>query len=135
MASCAMSKEAVRGMNVEMIRPDSSRKPDSAIARTSSIPRACQDLRGRRLPFQLADLHAAFHPSTSRRDAGCPGNGLVQVFAVQNVVPGKLLLGFGKGAVAGQQFAILGANGLGRARRTKRLCAFEDSFVASIAHH
>src|SRR5258708_1194837 len=99
MASSARSKEPASRMRVAMIRPDSRRKIDSTMAPGSAIADAGMvygrfgKLRPHRHFANRTNLHASVLPTASRGNPGGPVNGLVQVFAVQDVVTGQLLFG------------------------------------------
>src|SRR5258706_8070104 len=97
-ASSARSKEPETRIKLAMIRPDSCRKTDSAADRMSAIQRA--SMTGDRLRFrargkarQRANLDTAFASLARGRNLRRPLYSLVEILAIEDVIPGQLLLG------------------------------------------
>src|SRR6516225_7291855 len=57
-----------------------------------------------------ADFHAAGSATAACGNLGSPFQGFIEIGAVENVVAGKLLLGFGKRPVGHERFSVLEAN-------------------------
>src|SRR6266404_9174350 len=108
MASSARSKECETRMRPAMIRPDSSRKTASAVARRSSMH--C---------IGLADLPDRPHFNVSRaaatggRDLRRPLESFVEVLAIEDVISGELLFSLGEGAVSHEDLAVLHTHNCG----------------------
>src|SRR5215831_17626454 len=85
-------------------------------------------------PGERANLNA-FRFATRRADSSGPGNGLVEIFAIENVISAELLLGLRKGTVRDHGLSFTATNSSGGSRRGKRLRDFEDAMVASLFHN
>src|SRR5258708_5754140 len=64
-----------------------------------------------------------------------PLNGVVQVFAIQDVVSRELLFGFREGAVGRERFSVLDTDGGGGRSRLQRLGALKNSLLARFVHY
>src|SRR5919201_1360460 len=138
-ASSARSNDPETRMSAAMIRPDSSRKTRSTALRASAIQcisvlRRVLLLLTRKLP-QRADLDAAFAATTARWDLGRPGNRLVKVFAIKDVVAGQLFFGFGKRPISRKDNPIFPADSRRRRGRMKRLGPAEHAPPAGLIHY
>src|SRR5439155_24310845 len=102
-ASSARSNEPHSRIRLAMIRPCSWRNTDSTVALASGISARRWLPRGKF--HHRADLDAARAALAPRRNSGSPGNRLVEILAVENVVPGELPLGFREGSVMNQRLA------------------------------
>src|SRR5262249_15479010 len=110
-ASSARSKDPEMPMRLAIIRPDSSRKTDSAARRVSSIQSRILDpgprLGAGVLKSHRTNLDATRVSLTFGGYLSCPLDRLIQIRAIHDVVPGKMLLGFRERAIEDQGFAIL----------------------------
>src|SRR5262245_38682233 len=138
-ASSARSKEPEIRIRAARMRPDSLRNTASAAERASAISRGRRARgglplgRGRHTEHR-ANLDRSFHALTACRNPRGPIDGFVEILAVGYVETGKLLLGFGEGAIREESFAILDAHrGRGRTGR-EWLGRHEDSFARSLFH-
>src|SRR5262249_10798398 len=93
------------------------------------------NLLPRRNVGDRAYLDATFAALTCGRDLGGPGDCLVEVPAIENVVPGELFLRFGERAVYDKRPAILFADRCCRGRRLQRLAGDEDTLAPGFVHH
>jgi hypothetical protein len=57
-----------------------------------------------------ADFHAAASAAAACGNLGSPFQSFIEIGAIENVVAGKLLLGFGKRPVGYERFPVLEAN-------------------------
>src|SRR5579871_5165907 len=128
-ASSARSNEPEIRIRQARIRPDASRNTASATERKSSI-RRCGGQSGQR-----PNLDAALTAFAGRGDLGGPLDGLVQILAVENVIPRKLLFGLGERAVADQRFSSGDAHRSGSGGGGQRLGRNEDAFASGLFHH
>src|SRR6266436_19856 len=126
MASSARSKEPESRIKVAMIRPDSSRNTDSTEVLASAICRTNRTTILRLLSPDWkrsngSNLDATFSAAANQRDFRGPPDRFIQILAVQNVIAGKLFLGFRERAVQRDRLTTLHPNGGGRAGRLQRL--------------
>src|SRR6202008_1475515 len=68
-----------------------------------------------------ADFDASIGATAARGNLGGPFEGFVEIGAVENVVTGKLLFGFGKRPVSNKCFAVLHPNRRCRRRVLQRI--------------
>src|SRR5437660_5813062 len=139
MASSARSKEPEIRIKPARIRPDSCRNTASAAERMSTISSDGVIRRGlgfarRRYARQRSNLDAPRAALARRRNPRGPLDRLVQVPAIQNVITGELLLGFGERAVSDQCLAVFHAHGGRSGRRRKRLGRDEDALAGGLLH-
>src|SRR5713101_6530619 len=92
-------------------------------------------LRAIRQARQGANLDAAFTSSARRRNLRRPLNGFVQVLAIEDVIPGKLLLCLRERSVCDQRFPVLHANGGRVCGGAQWLSTLQDALSRSLLYH
>src|SRR5271157_731166 len=122
MASSARSNDPEILIRPAMIRPDSRRKMPSTVLRSSSIyALAYSEAFDSGAGFRISWMgRTSTHPLAPPARTGNPGRPLecfVKVFALQDVIPGELLLGFRKRPVGHHHLAVLHPDGGCRLRR------------------
>src|SRR5580692_11327188 len=88
----------------------------------------------RQLP-QLADFDGALCTAAGRRNSSGPGDGLVQISAVEDIVAGELLLGLGEGSVDRQDLAVFHADGGSGVGSPERIYRHEHAALSSLVDH
>src|SRR5208283_5529033 len=124
-ASSARSNDPASRMSVAMMRPDSSRKTRSTTVLALLISR---------LEPQRTDFDTAVTSAAAARDARSPFDGLIQVLALQNVIPGELFLRFGERAIGDQRFPVLHADSGRRAGGLQRRRSVKDAAARGFFH-
>src|SRR6266403_2409218 len=84
---------------------------------------------------QLADFDGAFRTAAGGRNFGGPGDSLVQIGAVQHIVAGELLLGFGEGPVDRQHFTVFHADGGSCIGSPEGIHGHEHAALSSLVDH
>src|SRR5215469_14757785 len=139
MASSARSKEPEMRIRLEMIRPDSCRKTDSATERISCMLRAGDGrglgCRARAQPRHRPNFDTPSASLASGRDLGRPLDRFIEILAIDDVISSELLFGFGERPVHDQGLAVLHANrGRGHDRR-ERFDAPQDALPGRFFHY
>ena len=81
-----------------------------------------------------ADFDIADGAAAGGGDAGGPLESVVEVGAIEDVVAGELLLGFGEGAVGDERFAVVDAHGGGGGGGGEGVGGAEDAAAGGVLH-